>query len=177
MPAGRRGAGEQVPTLLHGILIHRGHRLQGVRTINVEVTAVQRSARCSTSLAWSLVNWWAHDGFHRVAGLNFGGLIRIEHGFHVSLILGGVLTAYFLLSVTRVASRFTDRVPAERRPPAWRVLASIHDPRLTAVDGTAPPQLPPSATTGVCRLPTQHYVTIGFIERHTHWSPLPLRSD
>ena len=63
-------------------------------------------------IAWSLVNWWAHDGFHRVTGLNFGGLVRIEYGFHVTLILGGILTAYFFLSVSRVATRalLNDRI-------------------------------------------------------------------
>jgi hypothetical protein len=39
-------------------------------------------------IAWSLVNWWAHDGFHRVTGLNLNGLVRIEYGFHFTLIMG-----------------------------------------------------------------------------------------
>jgi hypothetical protein len=64
-------------------------------------------------IAWSLVNWWSHDGFHRVTGLNYEGLIRIEYGFHVTLIVGGILAAYFFLSVARIASRATDRVPAK----------------------------------------------------------------
>jgi hypothetical protein len=66
-------------------------------------------------IAWSLVNWWAHDGFHRVTGLNFEGLLRIEYGFHVTLIAGGVLAAYFFVSVARAASRAADRM-AEDRP-------------------------------------------------------------
>jgi hypothetical protein len=69
-------------------------------------------------IAWSLLNWWAHDGFHRVTGLNFGGLIRIEYGFHVTLIVGAALTAYFFLSVARVASRAAGPVAAEQRPAA-----------------------------------------------------------
>jgi hypothetical protein len=52
-------------------------------------------------IAWSLVNWWAHDGFHRVNGLRFTGLLGIEYGFHVTLILGGLLSVYFFLSVAR----------------------------------------------------------------------------
>jgi hypothetical protein len=55
-------------------------------------------------IAWSLVNWWAHDGFHRVNGLRFAGLLWIEYGFHVTLILGGLLAVYFFLSVARRAS-------------------------------------------------------------------------
>ena len=56
-------------------------------------------------IAWSLVNWWAHDGFHRVNGLKFAGLLGIEYGFHVTLILGGLLSVYFFLSVARAAGR------------------------------------------------------------------------
>jgi hypothetical protein len=63
-------------------------------------------------ITWSLVNWWAHDGFHRVTGLNFEGLIRIEYGFHVTLIVGAVLAAYFFLSVA--ASRAPEPVLAKR---------------------------------------------------------------
>lgn len=55
-------------------------------------------------IAWSLVNWWAHDGFHRVNGLAFAGLLWIEYGFHVTLIISGLLSAYFFLSVARMAS-------------------------------------------------------------------------
>jgi hypothetical protein len=68
--------------------------------------------------SWSLVNWWAHDGFHRVTGLSFGGLVRIEYGFHVTLILGAVLTAYFFLSVARVAGHSAARSRAAQLPRA-----------------------------------------------------------
>lgn len=56
-------------------------------------------------IAWFLVNWWAHDGFHRVNGLGFAGLLWIEYSFHVTLIVGGLLSVYFFLSVARAASR------------------------------------------------------------------------
>ena len=55
-------------------------------------------------IAWSLVNWWAHDGFHRVNGLHLAGLLWIEYSFHVTLILGGLFSVYFFLSVARSAS-------------------------------------------------------------------------
>lgn len=54
-------------------------------------------------IAWSLVNWWAHDGFHRVVGLKFAGLLGIEYAFHVTLIAGGLLAVFFFLSVARSA--------------------------------------------------------------------------
>jgi hypothetical protein len=66
-------------------------------------TGVGRSAAWGgyLGIAWSLVNWWAHDGFHRVNGLRFVGLLWIEYAFHVTLILGGLLSVYFFLSVVR----------------------------------------------------------------------------
>ena len=73
----------------------------------VRQTGVSRFAAWGgyLGIVWSLVNWWAHDGFHRVTGLNYAGLIRIEYGFHFTLIAGGVLAAYFFLSVARVANQ------------------------------------------------------------------------
>lgn len=56
-------------------------------------------------IAWSLINWWAHDGFHRVNGLMFVGLLWIEYSFHLTLILGGLLSVYFFLSVARSKSK------------------------------------------------------------------------
>ncbi len=69
-------------------------------------------------IAWMLVNWWAHDGFHRVTGLNYEGVVRIEYGFHVTLIAGAVLTAHFFLAVARTASRAGDGVDATRHQAA-----------------------------------------------------------
>jgi hypothetical protein len=82
----------------------------------VRETGVSRFAAWGgyLGIAWSLVNWWAHDGFHRVTGLNYEGLVRIEYGFHVTLIAGGVLAAFFFVSVARVASRTSDLAPVER---------------------------------------------------------------
>ncbi len=78
-------------------------------------------------IAWSLVNWWAHDGFHRVTGLNYNGLIRIEYGFHITLIVGAALTAYFFLSVARVASRSSRPALNEQR-----VETGLPAPRLSS---------------------------------------------
>lgn len=51
------------------------------------------------SIAWLLISWWPHDNLHRVVGLNFGNLIKIEYGFHGTLILAGLIVAYFFLRV------------------------------------------------------------------------------
>ncbi|MBV9159702.1 MAG: hypothetical protein JO019_03865 [Candidatus Kaiserbacteria bacterium] len=49
------------------------------------------------SAAWLLISWWPHDNFHRVMAMNdFSQLIRIEWGFHFTLIVAGVLVASFV---------------------------------------------------------------------------------
>src|SRR5437899_3335814 len=45
------------------------------------------------STGWLLVNWWPHDNLHRVTGLEWMGLLKIEYGFHVTLILAGAVLA------------------------------------------------------------------------------------
>ncbi len=39
------------------------------------------------SIAWFLGNWWAHDALHLHNGMNLQGLLYIEYGFHVTMML------------------------------------------------------------------------------------------
>lgn len=41
-------------------------------------------------LVWFLGNWWAHDSFHLHNGMNLQGLLYIEYGFHVTMILSSL---------------------------------------------------------------------------------------
>ncbi len=54
------------------------------------------------AIAWLLVSWWPHDNLHRVtvAG-NWAGLLRIEYGFHLTLMAAGVVLAVFFFRVLR----------------------------------------------------------------------------
>jgi len=61
------------------------------------------------SIAWLLINWWPHDNLHRVIGFDFGRLIWIEYGFHVTLIAAGACVAYFFVTTVRDMQA---RVPA-----------------------------------------------------------------
>ena len=45
---------------------------------------------------WLLVSWWPHDNMHRVNGMEYWGLIRIEWMFHFTLIIAGILVASFI---------------------------------------------------------------------------------
>jgi hypothetical protein len=53
------------------------------------------------SIFWLLANWWAHDSLHVHNGMNLNGLLAIEYGFHVTLILAGVTLARFFVAVVR----------------------------------------------------------------------------
>lgn len=53
------------------------------------------------SIAWLLANWWPHDSFHLHFGLNLNGLLAIEYGFHITLMIAGGVLAVFFLKVMR----------------------------------------------------------------------------
>jgi hypothetical protein len=62
------------------------------------------------STAWLLVNWWPHDNLHRVTGFQWVGLLKIEYGFHVTLMVAGAVVAYFFWRVV-AATRSADPGP------------------------------------------------------------------
>lgn len=49
------------------------------------------------SLAWLLISWWPHDSLHITNGTNMSGLLAIEYGFHVTVMLAGVILVSVLL--------------------------------------------------------------------------------
>ena len=53
------------------------------------------------SLAWLLVSWWPHDNFHMQVGLDLQGLLYIEYGFHVTLILSSLIITYAFVKSTK----------------------------------------------------------------------------
>jgi hypothetical protein len=52
------------------------------------------------TLCWFMGNWWAHDNLHMHNGLNMHGLLFIEIGFHITMLICGVTLA---LSLVRLA--------------------------------------------------------------------------
>lgn len=66
------------------------------------------------SIAWLLVNWWPHDNFHRANGYDIAGLIRIEYGFHATLYLAGMVTAWYFITVLRGDGSAVARAALER---------------------------------------------------------------
>lgn len=54
------------------------------------------------SVVWMLVSWWPHDNFHRtLAHDNFLGLLGLEYGFHLTLILAAIVVARYLLRTVK----------------------------------------------------------------------------
>jgi hypothetical protein len=58
------------------------------------------------SVAWLLVNWVPHTSLHMAHGNiltpdDFGGLVAIEYGFHLTLVLAGAVIAYTLMRFSR----------------------------------------------------------------------------
>jgi len=53
------------------------------------------------SIGWLLANWWPHDSLHVANGLELNGLIAIEYGFHITLMVAGAILAYFFFALLR----------------------------------------------------------------------------
>ena len=68
------------------------------------------------SIGWLSISWWPHDNFHQsVAMGDMRGLLYIEYGFHVTLILAGLIVAYFFLSSLRRQGYLAETQPSEPR--------------------------------------------------------------
>ncbi len=64
------------------------------------------------AIGWLLANWWPHTNLHRVTGLDWYGLIWIEYGFHVTLIVAGaVLASAYVRGLLGRTSLSTPPVP------------------------------------------------------------------
>ena len=68
-----------------------------VRAISPASIGLTRAAHFSIS--WLLLNWWIHDSLHTHIGMELGGLLGIEYGFHVTLMIAGVILAAFFLTL------------------------------------------------------------------------------
>lgn len=58
---------------------------------------LKKQTRVFWSLAWLLGNWWPHDNFHRMIGMNLNPLIAIEYAFHATLVIATVIVVRFVI--------------------------------------------------------------------------------
>lgn len=49
-------------------------------------------------IGWLMASWWVHDGLHRsLDHSNLGGLLAIEYGFHVTLMVSAAIVGLFFV--------------------------------------------------------------------------------
>jgi hypothetical protein len=75
--------------------------LFGFAPLRRAVGATWRTWAIYLSIGWFMVSWWPHDNLHIHNGNDLQGLLRIEYGFHVTLMLAGIVLAYSLLTMLR----------------------------------------------------------------------------
>lgn len=51
------------------------------------------------AISWGLVSWWPHDHLHGANGMDMEGLLYIEYGFHVTLMVAALVLAYAFLKL------------------------------------------------------------------------------
>jgi hypothetical protein len=66
------------------------------------------------SVGWFLVSWWPHDNLHLHNGMDLQGLLYIEYGFHVTLILAALVLAFSLLTMLKPGETGVDPGGAAR---------------------------------------------------------------
>lgn len=57
------------------------------------------------SIAWMLINWWPHDNLHQHIGMDLNRLIYLEYGFHLTLIIAGMILGYHFFKIFKSASK------------------------------------------------------------------------
>jgi hypothetical protein len=71
------------------------------------------------AIGWSLVSWWPHDSLHLANGMDLGGLLLIEYGFHVSLFATAAIVGWYFLAALQSLARTAE--PAPRAVPEGTV--------------------------------------------------------
>jgi hypothetical protein len=67
-------------------------------------TRLSRAAYAA--IAWLLLSWWPHDNFHRVLSYdhdNWSGLLALEYGFHLTLIVASTVVAAYFIDTIRTS--------------------------------------------------------------------------
>jgi hypothetical protein len=75
--------------------------LFGFAPLRRAVGATWRAWAIYLNVGWFLVSWWPHDNLHIHNGEDLQGLLYIEYGFHVTLMLAGIVLAYSLLTMLK----------------------------------------------------------------------------
>ena len=74
------------------------------------------------SIAWFLISWWPHDGFHRSL-TDMWTLVYVEYAFHLTLMIAGAILALAFARLARQAAT----APEAARP---EVRTGLAEPQL-----------------------------------------------
>lgn len=69
----------------------------GYPYVRRRMTTTAQAVVTYLAVGWFLVNWWPHDNWHRINGLNFAGLAVIEYAFHFTLMVAGAALVWVFL--------------------------------------------------------------------------------
>ena len=97
----------------------------GISFLALGLPAVRRAADGSRARAWAaylsigwlLVSWWPHDNLHMHVGEDPRGLLFLTYGFHLTLLLSGLVLALSFLSTMRGQNVVPTRQEASNRAP------------------------------------------------------------
>ena len=104
-PMGPQPTGGQLPLFIVLAVIESLLLGLGVSFVAFGLPLLQRAGRSSAltwaafvGIAWLAVSWWPHDGLHRsLDHEDLNGLLRIEYGFHVTLMIAAVVVGLFFV--------------------------------------------------------------------------------
>lgn len=83
---------------------------------NLTMTKGPYATAVLLAITWLLVNWVPHTALHMHHGniltpADFGGLVAIEYGFHLTLIIAGTVLAHACYRTTRTLTPTTAATP------------------------------------------------------------------
>ncbi len=56
-------------------------------------------------ISWIMIQWWPHDNLHIVSGEDFGKILAIDYGFHVTIMAASLVVIYFLIVAQRAGQQ------------------------------------------------------------------------
>jgi hypothetical protein len=107
---GPQPVGAQLPLLIGVSIIESIAFGIGIAFLLLGWPLVRKVAHGSKLAAWSLyigaawymISWWPHDRFHMsMEHGDYWMLIKLEYGFHVTLIIAGALIAYAFFDIMK----------------------------------------------------------------------------
>jgi hypothetical protein len=64
-------------------------------------------------IAFLLVSWWPHLNMHNANGFDLQGLLYIDYGFHLPLMVSGAIVAYGFMNLFRRVSEIPVKVSGQ----------------------------------------------------------------